>query len=219
MFEKAVRQAPFVISGSNATITDLEVKLSGSATAYKDISYSMAIERVGGTTSLDPFIGDFRAYTLDVAANDWIEYSTIEVPHEWIDKGSQIDNHLHWCTGNGEDVDDRYVKFQIQGIAANMSTNGTTPIEPNVSIIDYTTVYSGSAEFLIPAGIKARTHFYGELPKIFPVNMLAMGAQIKILVRRLAATSGSAPTNKPFILQFGQHIEVDSFGSSTEYTK
>jgi hypothetical protein len=70
---------------------------------------------------------------------------------------------------------------------------------------------------MIPANCPAYTHIYTELTRPLPTQ-IEFGAQMKVLLKRITASS-TAPTNKPFILQFGQHVEVDSMGSRTEYTK
>lgn len=209
-----------IYAGTDTDYIDISssgVCMKGSATVWNDASYVIPMLRVGSTTSIDTFFGNFREYTLDIAANDFIEYSTFEIPH-WSKEFSRYDFHVHWATGNGvADTRDRYVKFQLDIMIANLTLDGKTAAFSGASGITYTTVYTATGETMIPSGTTERTHIYTELHHNIP-STFAFGAQVKTILKRINA-SGTGPTNKPFILQIGSHMEQDCIGSKQEYVK
>jgi hypothetical protein len=73
-------------------------------------------------------------------------------------------------------------------------------------------------ELTIPDGTSALTHMLLDMGDVAFTNQL-IGCQIKLRIKRIAATGGTEYADSVFITQVGSHLEQDTMGSRTEYTK
>lgn len=186
---------------------DGTMKAVGTATTYNDIQYPIETGRLpaANAPTWSTFNTNFGAYTF--AVNDYVDMGSQELIHTW-KEDSQIEFHIHWAT-NGTDVDARYVKWQIEYCYAIGSSSA-----PFTAFSATTTI---SAETTIPAATTANSHIYTSIGTFTPSGG-KIGMQLKIRLKRIAA-SGTAPSNNPFALQVGIHIEQDTLGSRTTSTK
>ena len=173
--------------------------LKDKAVVYEDVNTSVASGKTGGanTPTWSSFTTNTSAYTF--AVNDYIDLATIEVPH-CAKEGDTLFVHLHMAN-NGVDVTARAVKYEIFYTYA-LPDNGTQQFSTESSI---------SYEQTIPANTPDKSAFYIPVGIIYDANM-KVGTQIKMRLKRIAST-GTAPTNNPFLGQVGVHYKKDSEGS------
>lgn len=177
--------------------------MRGNATVHNDIVMTFDSAKVppANAPSWDPFLGNLNAYTFGVG--DYLEL-TEELLHGY-KQGGALESHVHVVT-NGLDTTDRYINFEFEFAAANISE--AFPVDTTISI---------SGDFLIPANTPDRTHYYLDIGDIVSVG-IEIGAIGKGRVRRIAST-GVAPSNNPFGLSVGMHFEADTIGSRQERVK
>ena len=75
-----------------------------------------------------------------------------------------------------------------------------------------------TGEYTIANGTAALTHYFLDLGDITLTNNL-IGTQIKIRIKRIAATGGTEYADSVFITQVGIHFEQNTLGSRQETTK
>ena len=76
-----------------------------------------------------------------------------------------------------------------------------------------------SGDYTITGGTADRTHLFIQIGTIAGAALL-IGAALKMRFRRIALVGGgNAPSNAPFVLMVGVHIEEDTVGSRTEIAK
>ena len=76
-----------------------------------------------------------------------------------------------------------------------------------------------SGDYTITGGTADRTHLFIQVGTIVGTNLLIQAA-LKMRFRRIALVGGgNAPSNDPFVLMVGVHIEEDTVGSRAETTK
>jgi hypothetical protein len=179
----------------------------GTATTYNDIQFAISSGKVAAANAptWTAFVGNLYEYAF--ALNDYIDCGSQEVPHGYLE-GSDMEIHVHWAT-NGLDTTDRFVRWQIEYTIANMAS-----VAPFSVFTSTTTVF---ADTTIPANTTSRSHIYTSIATI-PGTGIKIGAQIKLRIRRLAASS-TAPTSNPFALQVGIHYQQDTIGSRTATSK
>ena len=173
------------------------------ATVWDDLYLGFEGSKIPGvnTPTWGAFVGNLNAYTF--AVNDYLEPDCTELIHRY-KEGSDFDYHIHWAT-NGVDVTDRYVRWEVEYSFSNMDiTDGVGDVYPAPTVV--------SAETMIPANTPNITNMYTAIAGIVGADAL-MGATFKSRVRRIAATGGAAPSNNPFGLMAGIHIEIDTVGS------
>lgn len=195
--------------GSEANYTEFEntgfMKLVGDARGYDDIIIGVAAGKVPAVNYPDwtPFTTNLSAYAFKV--DDKIDLATIELLHD-SEENQTVYTHIHWAT-NGTNIDNRYVKFRIYYTFAKDGT-----VFPDDQYIE-------SDNILIPANTAHRTSFMSNIG-IISLLGFGIGTQIKTGIRRVAATTGTAPTSAPFVGQVGIHRRIDTpSGSRTITTK
>lgn len=138
------------------------------------------------------------------AVNDYLDLSANEMAHWW-KEGTDVRIHLHSTTK-----------------AANVSgSNQYAKYTVWVSYADVDAVWtetSVTAELTIPTATAALTH------KLLSVGVISLpglkiGTQVKIRVKRIAATGGTEYPGNIFVTQIGVHAEKDTMGSRTVGTK
>ena len=156
--------------------------------------------RVGSTPpTLTTFKGTIPQYTFNQNTNE--VFGNTEITHQY-KEGTDIMAHIHWAT-NGVDTTDRFVKWELE---YTVSTNGVFG-DPVIL----------STEVLVPANSPTTSYSINSLGNIAGVN-LKIGEYIIWKLRRVTAT-GTAPSNNPFGIAVGFHVQMDSFGSATVYSK
>jgi hypothetical protein len=180
-------------------VTNLETKTRG---IYDDLPpCPLLTARTGATPpSLTTFKGNIPQYTFNVNTNE--SFGSTEMTHQY-KEGTDILAHIHWAS-NGVDTTDRYVKWELE-----YSISRGTDIFENVVVI--------SSETMIPANAPTTSYFITSLGTISGIGV-KIGDYICWRLRRITST-GTAPTNNPFGIAVGFHVEQDSFGSTTVYSK
>jgi hypothetical protein len=145
--------------------------------------------------------GTNRAYQFDI--DEYLFVAPFEIIHKY-KEGTDLSLHLHWATGQGTDGTDRAVKWEVTYTVANGSS--AFPTETTVS-----------QEITIPASTPANSHIISTIATISG-SSLAIGAYIICTIKRITAT-GTAPSNDPFGLALGIHIEQDTIGSRQMISK
>jgi hypothetical protein len=205
--DKEIRKFGDVTNGNFSGFEDDgTLVFNGNATVYNDLPpNSILHSRLAATNNptLATFVGNIEQYTF--AVGNYI-YDNFEIIHDY-KEGSNLDIHIHW-TSNGVDAADRYVKWEFEYSIANR--NGDSPNS-------FATATVVSTEFLIPANTPTRTHYSVPIGTIDGTN-LKIGAVLTYRLRRIAST-GTAPSNNPFGLQVGMHMNVDTCGSRSVTTK
>lgn len=159
--------------------------------------------RLGATApTLRTFTGDIKQYTFD-ATNDYI-IGSVELTHTY-QQGTSIEAHVHWTT-NGVDVSDRYVRFQMKYSLLRVGLAATAQQTIN------------TGDILIPAGTASLTGYVNSFTTLLPGTGVTIGAYIVFRFERIAAV-GTAPSNEPFVIAVGFHVQQDSTGSLSRYVK
>ena len=175
--------------------------MNGDATVWLDIDFPIIIRTVGvGQPVLTTLQGNITAPVWQV--NDFNICEGQELVHSWKEE-SPLYWHIHLIT-NGTNVDNRYVKFEVEYTWANssgvLSANDTL-----------------SAEILIPANTPSKTMVSANLGDFIPVGG-KITSHVYARLKRVAST-GLAPTGNPFVTMLQLHYEQDTFGSRGIVTK
>lgn len=186
-------------------LTTGQVIQKGKSVMYDDMNFPFSTGRVSqvNAPTWTTMIAPFGAYTF--AVNNYLQVAAQEFPHTWAE-GTPAEVHVHMVT-NGTNTTPRSVKHKVQITWANAYDGKST----------YNTVQTLEREIVIPANTPNRTHLVHSLGTIDMRGGL-VGAYLGAMYTRIAA-SGTAPTNNPFILAVGLHIQLNSLGSLTRYTK
>lgn len=191
--------------GNEANYTEFEsngfMRLVGDARGYDDIIIGIAAGKVPAVNYPDwtPFTTNLSAYSFKI--DDRIDLATIELLHD-SEENQTVSAYLHWAT-NGTNVDARYIKVRLYYTIAKDGT-----VFPDDQYIE-------SGNILIPANTAHRTSFMSVIGNI-SLSGFGIGTQIKTGIRRVAATTGSAPTGNPFLGQIGIHRIIDTPAGSRD---
>lgn len=168
-------------------------------TVWDDLPPSPIIGAKLGSSepTLATFISDIEQYTFD-AVNDYV-IGTTEITHKW-KEGTTIYPHIHWAT-NGTNTDERKVKWQLKYTIGDAM---------EVFAAQATTVVDAT----IPANTADRTHLITNFDTAITGTGYRIGAQIVWRLERITS-AGTAPTNDPFGIAVGFHVEMDTMGSRT----
>jgi hypothetical protein len=174
---------------------------------YNDLFFDISPRTTGaGKPTLATFSGSINCYTM--AINDITELGVGEMIHNW-KEGTPLEIHVHWAS-NGTDVNDRYVKWEVDYTWANRYEEGGTTAFPADTTV--------SAESTIPTATNVdKTHYYTSITTFTPTGG-KIGACLTMSLKRIAASS-TAPSNNPWVLMVGVHYQVDTKGSETISTK
>ncbi len=175
------------------------------APVFNDLFFSMSTGKVGGANqpTWAAFQGNTMEYTF--ALNDLIHLPSQEIAHSY-KEGSDILLHVHIVL-DGSDVGDTVVNYEVE------YTIGDQDEVMSAAVV----VTSG--DFVIDGGTADRMHLVIDVGTIAGATYLIQAA-LKIRFRRIALVGGGdAPSNDPFALMVGAHIEEDTAGSRTANTK
>ncbi len=183
-----------------------DMSFIGTATVWNDIFFPTGTGKIGGANQ--PTWGAFQGNTFEYsfAINDYINLPSGEILHSY-KEGTDISLHCHIVL-DGSDVGDTYVNYEIEYTIGD--------IDEVMSAA--TTVTSGDT--VITGGLADRIHMRIEIDTITGTNLKVMAA-LKMRFRRIALVGGGLndPSNDPFVLMIGAHIEEDTVGSRTETAK
>ena len=185
--------------------TDGVAEFVGSSTVWNDIYFPMSSGKIGGANqpTWAAFQGNTMEYTF--AINDYIHLPSGEIAHSYLE-GSDIKLHVHIVL-DGSDIGDTDVNYEIEYTIGDIN-----------EVMSAAAVIT-SGDYTIVGGTADRTHLFIQIGTIAGAGFL-IGAALKMRFRRIALVGGgNAPSNDPFVLMVGAHIEEDTVGSRTETTK
>ena len=169
------------------------------ATYWLDLDFPISLRITGANRpTIDTLVGNIKIPRW--AVDDYADIEGQELPHSW-KRNSDLSWHIHYHT-NGSDVDDRYVRFEIEvAIATNFGT---------ISAVD--TIDSG--DILVPGGTADRTMRVFGIGTTSPGDVFA--PHIFARLKRVAAT-GTAPSSDPFVNMLQAHYENNALGSRNSF--
>lgn len=183
---------------------DYGIKLYGDSTVYNDLQFTISSGKVPAANypTWETFTTNTNEFSF--AVNDYIDMDANEVPHSWLLESSG-DVHLHVTTkaanSTGGNV---YAKFTVY---VSSCYTGSTWTET-----------SFTQELTIPNGTSALQLFYLDMGNL-TLTSYTLETEIKVRVKRIAATSGTEYPGNIFITQAGIHLQDDSMGSRDENSK
>lgn len=171
---------------------------------WDDIQFQISSGRTSSSNYPDwsTFTTNTSEYEFDV--NDYIDIAANEMLHWW-QEGTLVYPHIHVAT-NGANVSgsSQYAKFKIY-IAYADENNAFVETDKDI-------------EIEIPTGTATLTHLFGNATTL-DFTGITIGTQVKLRVKRIAATTGTEYPNKIFITQVGFHCLKDTMGSRQIGTK
>lgn len=178
--------------------------LNGTATVWDDVQFAITSGKVPAANypTWEALTTNTSEYSFTV--DDYLDLAANELPHWW-KEGTAGNFHLHMAikTANTSGAD-RFAKFIVY-----IATNGGTT---------WAELSPLSAEVTIPNGAAALTKYYLDMGDA-TFTGFTIGTQVKVRVKRIAATGGTEYGANVFISQVGMHLEKDSMGSKTEASK
>lgn len=175
---------------------------------YEDLQFPVSSAKVPAVNAptWETFTTNTNEYSFTV--NDFIDANAGEVPHKWVE-GTAASPHLHVTPKDAQSTgSNRFAKFTIY-VAYSDSTQAGTKVW---------TETTSTAELTIPTGTAALTGFYLDLPDI-SLTGYKVGTQIKVRIKRIAATGGTEYGSNVFITQCGIHFQENTIGSRQETVK
>jgi hypothetical protein len=123
----------------------------------------------------------------------------------WWKEGTNADVHLHVTLKDANATGaNRFAKFTVYLARADAG--------------DVWAETSLTAELTIPDGSAALKAFYLDLGDL-DLSAYSIGCQLKVRVKRIAATGGTEYASNIFITQLGMHAQKDTVGSRQEFIK
>ena len=196
-----------------AVAADGTVTLAGAATVWDDLQIPGTSVKATGNSPPDLAGGFAGDNTLDLYVFDGVNtleqvFFTIQIPHRW-KQGSTIRPHVHISptSTNGGDTNARVIRFSLEYTWANI--NGT---------------FGASATLLLDSDpFVPNTSQWKHLLAKNATGIDGTGKTLSsMLVCRLYRDPSDSADTYPqdvAFLQFDIHYEIDSLGSSGEYTK
>jgi hypothetical protein len=199
-----VLNAPDITAANDFTIkTGAQKTLVLNEVVWVDIDFPIIVRTTGtGIPTLETFNGNITMPQWEV--NDFNVCESQELIHSW-KEGTEVLWHIHLTT-NGSDVANRYVKFELE-YAYNNGDNTAWTFPATIT----------TADILIPGGTATKTMFIIPIGSFTP-SSAKIGGHVVARLKRIAST-GTAPTGKPWIPMLQLHVQCDTVGSRQIGTK
>jgi len=197
--------------GITKTTDDLPVTCAAGKTivispvVYDDLQFAITYAKVPAANypNWEAFTTNTMEYAFGI--DEYIDLQANELPHWW-KQGTAGNVHLHFTIKTIQNSGaDRFAKFSIWIAYADVNEAWVEQ-----AVLTY--------EKTIPTGTAAMTNLYLAMGDATLTNYL-IGGQVKIRVKRIAATGGTEYADDVFITQVGMHLQKDTMGSRTETTK
>ena len=199
------------IKTDEVAVSDLKISCGTDKTlelvesVWDDIQFSISSGRVAAANYPDwdsTFTTNTGEYKFDV--NDYIDLGSQEMAHWW-KEGTVVYPHIHTALdGANSSGGSYYAKFTVYFAYADEGTVWTETTD--------------TIEIEIPDGTADLTHLFGSGTG-FDLTGCTIGTQIKVRLKRIAATSGDEYPNHIFVTQCGIHAEKNTLGSRQVGTK
>ncbi len=189
---------------TDLTITTGAAKTLLLATSvFVDLQFPVATGKVtpaSGEPSWETFTTNTKEFAFDV--NDYIDLQANELFHHW-KEGTNGHVHVHCTLKTAQSTGaNRFIKFSVW-----VAYSDTDEVWVEQAVL--------SAEITIPTGSLALQAFYLDMGDAILTNYLR-GGQVKVRVKRIAATGGTEYADDVFVTQVGMHLEINKIGSATE---
>ena len=181
-------------------------EFTGSARQYNDLQFPTSVGKLPGANAptWEALTTNTSEYSFTV--NDYIDLQASELIHSW-DEGTKLDFHVHMTIKTLQNSGaNRYAKFTLYVSYADADNSV------------WTEAGAISGEKTIPNGAAALTNYYLDIGDI-TLTGYHIGGQVKVRVKRVAATGGTEYTGNVFVTQVGAHILCDTIGSRSESSK
>ncbi|KKL50852.1 hypothetical protein LCGC14_2301370, partial [marine sediment metagenome] len=183
--------------------TSTEKTLELQTNVFEDLQFPVATGKVtpaSGEPTWETFTTNTKEFAFDI--NDYIDLQANELFHHW-KEGTNGHVHVHCTIKTAQSTgSNRFAKFSVW---VSYSDKNEVWVEQAVL----------SAEVTIPTGSSALQAFYLDMGDAVLTNYLR-GGQVKIRVKRIAATGGTEYTDDVYITQVGMHLEINKIGSIVE---
>ena len=137
--------------------------------------------------------------------DEFIDLASQELPHWW-KEGTAGNFHIHFSVPDANATGaSRYAQFTLYIALKDPDTNAW--VETSLT-----------AEREIPDGTLDLESFYLDLGDT-DLTGLTIGSQVKLRIKRIAATGGTEYASDVFIHQIGCHLQANSLGSRQEGVK
>ena len=204
-----------LLDSSYTAATDLTITCGTAKTlalttvVYEDVQFGVSGAKVPAANypTWETFTANTNEYSFTV--NDYIDAAANEVPHSWVE-GTKGDAHLHLAIKTAQNAGaDRFAKFSLTFSISDPSQAGTKVWTELTALI---------GEVTIPNGAAALTGYYLDMGDL-TLTGYKVGTQVKVRIKRIAATGGTEYGANVFITQCGVHFQKDTIGSRTETVK
>ena len=172
---------------------------------FGDLQFSLSGAKVPAVNFpiWETFTTNTKEYSF--AVDDYIDTEANEAPHSW-KEGTNGRPHLHITTKAANSTGaDRFAKFTVW--VAYCDTNEVWQETPF------------TAELTIPDGTAALYMFFLDMGADLTLTNYILEAEIKLRVKRIAATGGTEYAGNIFITQAGVHLANNTMGSRQERVK
>ena len=180
---------------------DGTLRFDKNARVWQDIDFPIIIRQTGPNIPVMTEIKD-GITAPQWSVNDTNQCEGQELVHLWAE-GSEGEFHCHMIT-NGLDTSDRFVKMEVKWFWANVHDQ-------------LSATQTVSYEFTIPANTPDKTHLIIPITTWSPEDGL-IGAHVYAKLTRITST-GSAPSNNPWISMLQFHVLCDTLGSRSMTSK
>jgi hypothetical protein len=185
-----------------------EITLIGSATRWEDLRVEITVRSTGQKApTLAGWLNGLYLYEFDDAAvaSEKEVFFAIQMPHGW-KEGSTIFPHVHWTNKTAGSAG----QVARWGLEYNIA-------KPSAVFGSTTTIYGET----IGSGVITSANSHLITPIGAGIDMTGMSLSTMIVGRLFRNSSHANDTYGGIAggLSFDIHYEVDSFGSSLEYTK
>jgi len=196
------------IKTDTTTPTDLTITTGAAKTlvlatsAFVDLQFPVSGAKVPAANfpTWETFTTNTKEYAFSV--DDYVDLQANELFHAW-KEGTNGHAHVHFTIKTAQATGtNRYAQFSVWVAYAD-----TDEVWVEQAVL--------TAEATIPTGSSALQNFYLDVGDVTLTNYLA-GGQVKIRVKRIAATGGTEYTDDVYITQCGMHLEVVRLGTRTE---
>lgn len=200
------------IKTDTTTATDLTITTGAAKTlllatpAYDEIQFQIASGKVPAANYPTWELMTTTCSSYAFSVDDKIDTAATELPHWWVE-GTAGDAHIHFTIKTIQNSGaNRFVKFTVTFAYASLGSGTLTWTETGKT-----------AEYTVPNGTAALTHFYLDLGDL-TLTGYKLGSQIQCHVKRIAATGGTEYADDVYVHQVGMHLQRDRFGSRQETT-
>lgn len=184
---------------------DGTLRLYGMATVWDDLTFPATMINPSGATLDPPTFEQEHGWALFPDGSIKLFATLVQMPHRW-KAGSRLYPHVHWhktTTGVGD------VTWRLEYKWANIG---------DVLDANWTTLESS-----IPIAVTAdtnttRKHLITDWPSIDATGK-TISSMLLCRVSRVGSGASDTYGGDAALLSFDIHIEIDSLGSSTEYSK